>query len=62
MEATNKTIEKHLARLKYQVTYPNTLAVKDELESDYDREDYESVDDAIEDAIENLESMHRLTR
>ena len=43
MEIGNRTAEKYLKKYGYNTDYKNVLALKDEVESDYDREDYASL-------------------
>jgi len=56
-----RTLEKSLCQHGFSPSYPNLLALRDELEG-YNREDYDTIADALEDAIENLESMCKLKK
>ena len=60
MEIGNRTAEKYLKTYGYPTDYKNVLALKDEVASDYDREDYNTLDDLMGDAINNLADMNRL--
>ncbi len=60
MEIGNRTAEKYLKKYNFSADYKNVLTLKDEVESDYDREDYSTLDDLMDDAINNLDSMGRL--
>jgi len=57
LEITNKTAEKYLKKNGYLPNYRNVLVLKDKCELDYDREDYESLDDLMSDAISDLEGQ-----
>ena len=59
MKAGNITIDKCLVREGFAPSYKNRLAVSDELEN-ADRGDYEYIEDAILDAIQELGSIGRL--
>ena len=58
----DRTAKKYLTQYGYDACYKNILALKDEVGADYGREDYNVLDDLMDDAINNLESMNRLTK
>ena len=59
MKTTNTAIKKELEKRGFAIDYKNILAVKDELE-DYEKADYEYKEDALYEAVLELESIGRL--
>lgn len=59
MKAGNLIIEKCLTQKGFEPSYKNRLAVSDELENE-DRGDYEYIEDAVIDAVQELGSIGRL--
>lgn len=58
----DSTATKYLKKYNFQTTYKNILALKDECGSDYDREDYGSLDDLMDDAIMGLSELGKLEK